>query len=578
MGVEQNKRPANDDDSIEQAHKKKTLDAHHGGPITLEDIEQFQKEALYRQMMVYKRERDGLEERIVALQSDNIDAALRKQLEEVTQKYLDAAKAADRLISPSIARCMQDPKVTKTEKKTVAESDDVYAVENAAKELAKTKEELAGAQAELAEREGQLVDQSKRINSLESQVRKLQLQLETLPDEAICKSKSFAALEAKLVALQHENTSLERDNQTQVQIAAELRARQFAFERTVRDEYEAKRLDLEKKLEAAEADVNRIRSARDELLSELSIQKAVEVETQKKLAAANEQLELYKLAKPEERKLELQPDLSVETLSIEELRALVLRLQRQNAALADELTSLEQAFAKTRQAAAAGMNDRATADQKVAALVTAKTRADEKYFGAMRQKDSIALELSKTKQVVAKMTDVVASMKEQDLRLVDQTERLGRQVNEAEARAISLQRSSAQLERRLHESEARLAVARNQIAQQQQQIEARDADVRREEVARRNADSAAARAKRQLEVVRATSGAGGPAALQEQIESLRSIALCSVCQKNWKDTALTVCGHVFCHDCIAARLSARMRKCPMCNGQFGQDDVLNVHL
>lgn len=73
-----------------------------------------------------------------------------------------------------------------------------------------------------------------------------------------------------------------------------------------------------------------------------------------------------------------------------------------------------------------------------------------------------------------------------------------------------------------------------------------------------------------------SSGDGSDAG--EQLEALRSIALCSVCSKNWKDTAIKVCGHVFCNDCAKDRLNARLRKCPMCNKQYSYSDLLPVHL
>ena len=65
---------------------------------------------------------------------------------------------------------------------------------------------------------------------------------------------------------------------------------------------------------------------------------------------------------------------------------------------------------------------------------------------------------------------------------------------------------------------------------------------------------------------------------ERQLEALRSIAKCSLCSKNWKDTAITVCGHVFCHSCTQERLAARLRRCPSCNKGFSANDLLSVHL
>lgn len=63
-----------------------------------------------------------------------------------------------------------------------------------------------------------------------------------------------------------------------------------------------------------------------------------------------------------------------------------------------------------------------------------------------------------------------------------------------------------------------------------------------------------------------------------EIDSFRSLIYCSLCSKNWKNTAIKSCGHVFCDACAQERLAARMRKCPSCNKQFSSNDLLTIHL
>ena len=63
-----------------------------------------------------------------------------------------------------------------------------------------------------------------------------------------------------------------------------------------------------------------------------------------------------------------------------------------------------------------------------------------------------------------------------------------------------------------------------------------------------------------------------------EIDNFRSLIYCSLCSKNWKDTAIKTCGHVFCETCAKERLAARMRKCPSCNKQFSSNDLLTIHL
>jgi E3 ubiquitin-protein ligase BRE1 len=63
-----------------------------------------------------------------------------------------------------------------------------------------------------------------------------------------------------------------------------------------------------------------------------------------------------------------------------------------------------------------------------------------------------------------------------------------------------------------------------------------------------------------------------------ELDSFRSLIYCSLCSKNWKNTAIKTCGHVFCESCAKERLAARMRKCPSCNKQFSSNDLLTIHL
>jgi E3 ubiquitin-protein ligase BRE1 len=53
--------------------------------------------------------------------------------------------------------------------------------------------------------------------------------------------------------------------------------------------------------------------------------------------------------------------------------------------------------------------------------------------------------------------------------------------------------------------------------------------------------------------------------------------LCTVCKKNFKNTVLKTCGHIFCNECVEARINNRMRKCPNCSRAFDKMDSMAVH-
>ena len=56
------------------------------------------------------------------------------------------------------------------------------------------------------------------------------------------------------------------------------------------------------------------------------------------------------------------------------------------------------------------------------------------------------------------------------------------------------------------------------------------------------------------------------------------VAICPVCNSNLRDTALKLCGHVFCHVCVQNLISNRSRKCPSCGKAFGANDSMSIVL
>ncbi|KNC53686.1 uncharacterized protein AMSG_01397 [Thecamonas trahens ATCC 50062] len=74
------------------------------------------------------------------------------------------------------------------------------------------------------------------------------------------------------------------------------------------------------------------------------------------------------------------------------------------------------------------------------------------------------------------------------------------------------------------------------------------------------------------------SGTGDVAVLAEEVDMLRGLVNCSVCETRTKDCIITRCSHAFCRVCIDANLAARNRKCPGCGQAYHKDDVQSMYL
>jgi len=66
--------------------------------------------------------------------------------------------------------------------------------------------------------------------------------------------------------------------------------------------------------------------------------------------------------------------------------------------------------------------------------------------------------------------------------------------------------------------------------------------------------------------------------LMEENRQLKASLTCTSCKTNPKNSILTTCYHVFCHDCLKLRYDTRRRKCPECMLAFGRNDFKRVYI
>lgn len=558
------------------------------GPVTADEIELFQKEAIFRQMNAYKRESHELHAQLLATEKG--DEALREQLANLTQKYVAAAKQVERLTSPTLARLMKsdapDENGSDIQENAVGLQNGSESgshtpngnQESDAKALLESKSNLAAAEGEIKKLKEFMDAEDKRRGTLEQQVRQLEEKLSQAPSAA-------NHLELRLKEARAETQKLVLETQTLQDQISTLKEGQAEYELHAREQSAATIASLERRAASAEADVARIRGARDELLSEVNVLKAESAEHRNESNRLKELLELHdeeaqqrtasaKTAEPSNTDAEV-VDIPE---SVEALRERCLSLIRQNKALTEEISGLEQGFARASSRAKAALKATSIAEQKLGVLNTAKVRSDEKFIGAMRGRDALNQDIARVKQALAKSAEVVRDQKALEQKLIGQITRLQKQVAQGELSIREHQIEADNARRARQEADGLLASARSIQDKLREQLAQCDEERTAAFMAKRNAETTVEKVSRQLETQRAVSGLGSATEVQEQLESLRSIAMCPVCQKNWKDRAITTCGHTMCYDCIQSRIASRMRKCPMCNGHFASTDILTIHL
>lgn len=360
----------------------------------------------------------------------------------------------------------------------------------------------------------------------------------------------------------------------------------------------------------AETDLARIRNARDELLADQQMRKAAQ--EQEKIASTKIQ-ELADAAQArinalesEVERLRLQLDntkaahTEVEDIPLEELRAKYQNLERQYSMLNTELTSMQTACKKYSSLASQKVADFSALEEKVARLTAEKSKADQKYFAAMKSKEARELEVRTLRMQNSKSSDIVSQLKE----------------SEATTRSLlaNMEKQASETKEALNSIISKHHAAQQQIAENNIVIDGLKAQVNElkalsvsKDSSLASASSACRKAETEIESLKVTladtkkslenwknKSLGNSSSEYEMLRvslsgpwiratdtnrlPFQSLALCTVCRRNFKDTAIKTCGHVFCKECVEERLTSRSRKCPNCNRSFGNNDHMHITL
>lgn len=204
-------------------------------------------------------------------------------------------------------------------------------------------------------------------------------------------------------------------------------SRKLASERTayrIQVDEETKNTIAEKEaqLVRAETDLARIRNARDELLADQQMRKAAQ--EQDKTASAKIQ-ELASAAEARIASLESEVErlrvqgnnaqsTEIADLPIEELKTKHQNLERQYAMLNNELASMQIACKKYSTLASQKVADFSALEEKVARFSAEKSKADQKFFAAMKAKEARDMEVRTLRMQNSKSSDIISQLKDSE--------------------------------------------------------------------------------------------------------------------------------------------------------------------
>ncbi|SCU98477.1 LADA_0H13278g1_1 [Lachancea dasiensis] len=370
----------------------------------------------------------------------------------------------------------------------------------------------------------------------------------------------------RLEMLTEENNALTQTNSAFLSKFQKLVQEKEVFTNKLTNEFQTAQEALKKHNDMLEKDLVRIRSTRDEMSGKLAI-----LESQKS-------------------KSEILDDLQ-KVIDLQKERVIKLdnKLEEPSKdALTKELQDLERAFRELSQFAHKKYSEHLTQENIVSKLTVEKSKADQKYFAAMRSKDSILIENKNLSKNYSKSNELIAQLKDIERTLQSKVESLNKQIHfheNNEKRLLDANKSTSAKLMDLTSALGKSKRANEFLSQEKAKfigqiaaLESQNHSSQTESKALKLQLSQAHAKAAKLHKFLASSGNSDSSVLTEELENFRTIVYCSLCSKNWKNTAIKNCGHVFCDQCCKERLAARMRKCPICRTPFGAPDLLDLHM
>lgn len=276
----------------------------------------------------------------------------------------------------------------------------------------------------IAEKQKAQVEEIEAENErLTNELSAARTKLASLSDDDYMETSHYKVIKSMYEDVVKRVNDLEAFNKQLREETQKLQAERAATRTQIEDETRSHVAEVEAANARAETDLARIRHARDQLSSELAILKSSDDVPKSSLALAKEVAEAKdsRIAALESQvqRLELQigeaeaAGLDLESMDTEALKVKVQTLTNQYSLLSNELPSLEAAWRKLQTTANKKIEDIANWEDQLSRLSAEKAKADHKYFGAMKAKDTQEAQLRTAKSQNARSSEIVTQLKDE---------------------------------------------------------------------------------------------------------------------------------------------------------------------
>lgn len=418
---------------------------------------------------------------------------LSERLETASLRYIKAEKRLDRAKSSAVAKLEQQA-IAGTGNSAGSgiggvENGDVEMANGIEEESAASQTAYKEAAAVVAQQKAQLDEIMAENKSLTEQLTAATTRLSSLNEDDYARTDLF-----KQFRVQHEDVirrinHLEATNIQLREEAEKLQQERTSYRIQVEAESELIQRDLEGQLERVEADLTRIRSARDELAADNYTRKATQDEERtvhehlNELVGAKEdrinalELEMERLrARVDEQACEPTPRPDIDSMDLEQLRTKYKTLEREFDSINKEMPSLQSAYKRVQALTTKKVMDFSSLEERVQILSAEKAKADQKYFAARKDMDTRITEVRSLRAQNAKSSDIITQLKNVETSNRSLLSNLEKQLSDLRQSNTSIMADNKKLEMTTKEATGKYDSLKKQAEQLNDALKSKDSN------------------------------------------------------------------------------------------------------
>lgn len=419
---------------------------------------------------------------------DSEKESLSEQLDTATLRYIKAEKKLDRTKSAQVQKLEQQALASATTRPAPTPTEN-------GNEPAETNGNNDGLRVQYQEAIAVVAKQKEQLESAYSEIKGLQeenttfkARRESLTDDDYARTEVFKQFKSQNEDIIKRINHLEATNKQLREEAEKLRAERTSFRTQLEREAQTVTGELEDQIQLKEQDLTRIRSARDELLADVSIRKASQeqerlaVEQMKELVSASNdriaalELELERL-RPSEDATMSDPHPELDSLSSAELKEKFLKLEKDFESINRELPSIEKAYKKTRDLAQKKIMDFNALEERIQVLTLEKGKADQKYFAARKDADIRLNEMKSLRHQNSKSSEIIAQLKDAEAQARALVSNLEKQLSDMKQSNTTAMEESRTLKSSSADATRRAELVKAQVSDLTNLAKAKDATV-----------------------------------------------------------------------------------------------------